>query len=222
MNFSKAFRLKPKDVVAIIGSGGKTSLCYKLANENIDKKTALTTTTKIYPITPKDIQVEENFFNYYGKPLPNFLSVGVSVFGKFCKLDALKITSLDRDEMELLKGKSDIFIYEADGSKQKPLKAWSEYEPVILENSTKVIGVIPLCVVGKTVDERIIHRFELFCKRFDVKGGQKITIELLAKIIDEMLQKIPSNAKKILFLNHMVNEKEYNLSWQIAKKNFRC
>lgn len=217
MNFSQAFALELKDVVAIIGSGGKTSLGYKIAKENVDKKVVLTTTTKVYPVTCKEIGVEKRFFSHYGKGLPNSLDIGVNVCGKFLKADILKITSLDKSDIKQLKSKSDLFIYEADGSKQKPLKAWNATEPVILDDTTKVIGVLPLFVFGKYVEEGLIHRIHLFCKKFNVQLGEIIQEQLLVKIIDEMFKKVPSKMQKILFFNYVANEDDYKLSWELAK-----
>ncbi len=199
MNFSEAFGLMPDDTIAIIGSSGKTSLCYRLAKENDDKKLALTTTTKVFIVKPEYLHVK-NFYDFYGKDLPNSLQNGVNVFGKFYK--EKKISSLNPKEFEKLQNISDMLIYEADGSKQKPLKAWDEHEPVILKNTDVVIGIIPIDFLGKKVDEKFIHRFEIFCEKFKVNDGNKINENLFIKIIEEMFKKVPSNAKKILFLNY--------------------
>lgn len=207
MSFSEAFGLKPKDTIAVIGSGGKTTLCYKLSCENEDKKVIFSTTTKIFPAT-KDSMGVEKFYDFYGKTLPNTLENGVSVFGNFFKSNKLKISSLNPKELAKLKNMSDIFIYEADGAKCKPLKAWSEYEPVILEFSTVVIGVIPLHVYKKRAKEEIIHRFDTFCEKFNLFPNETIGKELFVKIIKEMFQKAPKNARKILFFNRFKKKRD--------------
>ncbi len=198
MNISKVFGFTSNESVAVVGSHGKTSLCITLAIENSEKKVALTTTTKIFPISKDDLQVK-NFYNFYDKELPKSLQKGVNVFGNSCKND--KISSLSGEELKHVHHISDIFIYEADGSKAKPLKAWNEYEPVILEDATSVIGIIPINVFGKKVHEEFIHRFELFCEIFNVKKNDKIDEKLFINIIGEMFKKVPPNAKKILLLN---------------------
>ncbi len=215
MNISKVFGFDFRESVAIIGSHGKTSLCLALANEYSDKKVALTTTTKIFPVTKSDLHVK-NFYNFYDKDLPKALKNGVNVFGKSCKNG--KISSLHVKELKHLHSISDILIYEADGSKAKPLKAWESYEPVILEDTTVAIGVIPLHVMGKIVDESLIHRFELFCKTFDVKKGDQIDETLFIKIINEMFKKVPKSVKKILLLNRY--DARYDKSVKIICDNF--
>ncbi len=211
MNISEAFGFEHRESVAVIGSHGKTSLCLALAKENSHKKLALTTTTKIFPITKNDLHVK----NFYDKDLPNSLQNGVNVFGKSCENG--KISSLHVKELKHLKSICDLLIYEADGSKAKPLKAWSEYEPVILEDTTIVIGIIPINFLSSFVDEKIIHRFELFCKTFKVKPGDKIDEKLFIDIIKEMFNKAPKNAKKILLLNRY--ETKYDKSVQIIADN---
>ncbi len=198
MTFSKAFGFGSCESIAIIGSHGKTSLCYLLSNENGHKKVALTTTTKIFKITKNDLHVKD-FYDYYDKDLPNSLQNGVNVFGKFYKDN--KISSLPTKDLELLRNISDILIYEADGSRQKPLKAWSEYEPVIAEQTSIVIGILPINLINLHVNEKLIHRFDLFCERFATKQNDKIDEILMIKVINEMFAKAPKNARKILFLN---------------------
>ncbi len=198
MNLSKAFGFCQNESVAIIGSHGKTSLCLALSKENSKKKIAHTTTTKIFPVIYEDLNIK-NFYDFYGKNLPNSLQNGVNVFGKFDKNN--KISSLKKTDLEHLRNISDMLIYEADGSKTKPFKAWNEYEPVILEKTSIIIGIIPINFIGQQVDENLIHRFELFCKKFSVSKNDKIDKYLILKIANEMFKKTPKNAKKILFLN---------------------
>ncbi|NRR74941.1 hypothetical protein HRD57_02125 [Tetragenococcus halophilus] len=58
---------------------------------------------------------------------------------------------------------------EADGAKQRPLKAWADFEPVIVSETTTTIGIIPLCVLGQRTDETIIHRLPYYLKLVSVK-----------------------------------------------------
>ena len=58
---------------------------------------------------------------------------------------------------------------EADGSKQRPLKGWSSYEPVILKETTTTIGVLPISVIGQKIDETTIHRLPLFLELTDAQ-----------------------------------------------------
>ena len=71
---------------------------------------------------------------------------------------------------------------EADGSKQRPLKGWSSYEPVILKETTTTIGVLPISVIGQKIDETTIHRLPLL-ELTDAQLQEPITETLLAQLI---------------------------------------
>lgn len=197
VSFTQEFSLKSQDVVAVIGSGGKTSLCYALAKDYSDRKTVLTTTTKMHEVKKNDIGVD-NFYEYYEKQLPKSLQIGVSVFGNF---KSHKVCSLPKSELEHLLQCSDLFLYEADGAKGKALKMWRNNEPVILAATTVVIGVLPLHVMGKHIDESFIHRFTLFCDSFGVNTNSKVDKELLINIIQEMFARVPNGLRKIVYCN---------------------
>ncbi len=208
MNFTKAFGFNSHESIAIIGSHGKTSLCYLLSCESSHKKVALTTSTKMFKISPQDLQVQ-NFYDFYGKDLPKKLFNGVSVFGEFYKED--KISSLNLQNLEYLTTISDILIYEADGSKCKPFKAWKQNEPVIISQTSVIIGIIPINFIGQKVSEDLIHRFELFKQKFQVSLYDFIDENLFVKIANEMFLKAPKNARKILFLNRFESIHEKSL-----------
>ncbi|MBS9778810.1 MAG: putative selenium-dependent hydroxylase accessory protein YqeC [Campylobacteraceae bacterium] len=212
MTFSEAFGFDLCESIAIIGSHGKTSLCYLLSSENSHKKVALTTTTKIFKIANKDLHVK-NFYDYYGKDLPNTLQYGVNVFGKFYKEN--KISSLSQNDLKKLKDISDILIYEADGSRQKPLKAWSGYEPVFVDQTDTIIGILPINCINLHVSEDIVHRYDLFCEKFATKQNDKIDENLMINITKEMFSKAPKNTRKILFLNRC-EDLHVNSAKQIA------
>ncbi len=213
MTFSEAFGFNTHESIAVIGSHGKTSLCYLLSSENCDKKVALTTSTKIFKITKDDLKVK-NFYDFYGKNLPKKLFTGVSVFGKFYKED--KISSLNLQDLQYLKTISDMLIYEADGSRCKPFKAWKQNEPVIISQTSVIVGIIPINFIGQKVDESLIHRFELFKQKFQVGLNDLIDENLFIKITHEMFLKAPKNARKILFLNRFESIHEKSVK-QIAQ-----
>ncbi|WP_267523064.1 selenium cofactor biosynthesis protein YqeC [Campylobacter sp. MG1] len=190
--------IKNNDVVAIIGSGGKTNLAYNLSKINQDKITVLTTTTKMFIIKKDDINasVNENY-NKFISP-----TKGINIFGNIYEN---KIQPLDNDKMQNLIKESELFIYEADGSKMLPLKAWNDKEPVILENTTKCVGVLPLHILNHKVSPEIIHRYDLFLDKFSVKEGQIIDEALIVKICNEMFCKIDNKIEKFIFFNRTLD-----------------
>ena len=122
MDFPKLLGLRP-GVTAVIGSGGKTSLLRRLAEE-LPGTVLLCTTTHIrpfeeYPLltapTPEDIR----------KALT---AHRVLCLGTPCENGKLTAPSLSIETLATLAG---YVLVEADGSRQLPLKAHEAHEPVI-------------------------------------------------------------------------------------------
>ena len=95
-------------------------------------------------------------------------------------------------------------LIEADGSRQKPLKAWAEHEPPIPSFVEQVVEVVGLSGVGKLLDTESVHRPELFSKLSGLDSGETITTEALTRVLlhEEGGQKnIPPAARKSILLN---------------------
>ncbi|MBZ7982755.1 putative selenium-dependent hydroxylase accessory protein YqeC [Campylobacter sp. RM12640] len=206
---NEALDIKYKDKIAIIGSGGKTTFAYNLAKQNQDKITILTTSTKMYEV--KDI----NFNNLYNQTSITNLKKGVNLCGKI--IDN-KVNALD-DFSDFYKN-CDLFIYEADGAKELPYKVWKNNEPVILENTNKIIGIIPLHLLNYQLNENFIHRFDDFLQVFEVSKNDVLSIDLIEKICLKMFENISLNSDNFIFFNRCDDLKVLN---ELAKrlKNFR-
>ena len=84
--------------------------------------------------------------------------------------------------MEVLTELADFVLAEADGSRQLPLKAHAAHEPVIPENSRRVICVVGASGFGKPVRETV-HRWERFCGLTGAAETEPVTPELAAKAL---------------------------------------
>ena len=155
MKFCEALDVRPGVTAVIdIGSGGKSSLLRRLAEE-VPGTVILCTTTHIRPFS--EYPVLEN-------PSPadirQALAAGrVLCTGTPCENGKLTAPALP---MEVLAELADFVLAEADGSRQLPLKAHAAHEPVIPENSRRVICVVGASGFGKPVRETV-HRWERFC-----------------------------------------------------------
>jgi molybdenum cofactor cytidylyltransferase len=95
-------------------------------------------------------------------------------------------------------------LIEADGSRQKPLKAWAEHEPPIPEFVEQVVEVAGLSGIGKPLSDDVVHRAEIFSKLSGLKMGETITPEALIRVLlhpDGGQKNILSGAKKTILLN---------------------
>ena len=173
MDFPKLLGLRP-GVTAVIGSGGKTSLLRRLAEE-LPGTVLLCTTTHIrpfeeYPLltapTPEDIR----------KALT---AHRVLCLGTPCENGKLTAPSLSVETLATL---ADYVLVEADGSRQLPLKAHEAHEPVIPAVSRQVICVVGASGFGKPIRESV-HRLERFCALTGAAASDPVTPEQAAKAV---------------------------------------
>ncbi|MDR2842219.1 MAG: putative selenium-dependent hydroxylase accessory protein YqeC [Spirochaetaceae bacterium] len=193
-----------RQVVSIIGCGGKTTLLWALAQMNRGKKVLLTTTTHMQ--RPDSASGLFDFF--FCNDTANFtVKNGITLAGN---IDAKgKFGSLQPETLETLLKGFDISVIEADGSRGLPLKGWEHYEPVITESTTLTIGILPLHTIGMTADENSIHRLPLWTKLCRTEEGCKITHAHIADTIYSTNGKSLFSAAKgdlVLFLNRAESE----------------
>ena len=178
--------------VSFVGAGGKTTLIEYLAAEAIrqGKRVAITTTTKIWVKEPYVLWADLG----EGQARPDFVRVGKAVADG-------KLTALEAGEVAELGSAYDLVLIEADGSKGKPLKYPSEYEPVIPSFSDRVIVVAGLDALSGRVDEQIF-RWELFERATGVTGDTRVTPSLFLRFFEnEALMKSVDREKCVIVLN---------------------
>jgi len=78
---------------------------------------------------------------------------------------------------------ADFVLVEADGAKRLPLKAHASHEPVIPEEAQRVIMVIGIDGVGKTIRETC-HRSALYAQLAGVDEETVVTPQLAARIVN--------------------------------------
>ncbi|NLC62871.1 MAG: putative selenium-dependent hydroxylase accessory protein YqeC, partial [Thermoanaerobacterales bacterium] len=133
-----------------------------------------------------------------------------------------KITGVLPEYLDVIHGqkKFDFILVEADGSKQKPLKAPAVYEPVIPKRTSIVLGLMGIDAMGKPLDGKNVHRPENI---EDITGrpiGSVIDAEMMAKIAlhDQGLFKNSGTAStKILVLNKVDNDAAISAALTLAR-----
>lgn len=188
--FSDTFIAEP-GIIAVIGSGGKTSLIRVLAKE-LSKagRVLICTTTKIYP--PEDIRLlteevsakklEEAFKSN------NPVCIGTKICVKSGGAEEIKLTAAGIPFCDLIEC-ADYVLVEADGSRGLPLKAHNENEPVIPEQSSCIIWVVGAQGIGKKVSEAA-HRPELYARIAGLDENDVISPQAAAAVINSELPAI--------------------------------
>lgn len=198
------FNIDKKDIVAITGAGGKTSLVFFLAKKLAQVgKVLITTTTKMYKPSSENYEtLKIGDKTYLGK------EKNISIIAK-SEING-KITSLSYEEIEKLKDNFDYILIEADGAKEKLLKFWNDTEPCIPNFVTKVIGVINCEIFNQEFNENNIHRFKLTPKNLLEFNNKKIDADFLSRHIlsADYFKNTPSCTKKFIFFNGIDGENQ--------------
>lgn len=193
-------------IISVVGAGGKTSTIEYLANEynSSRKKVVVTTTTHMFEpekwawckeesLEMVDTYLERENVLWLGLPCNNG-----------------KMKSPEISFLEQLKHKNIPMLIEADGAKRLPFKVPGEKEPVILEGSNLVIGVLGMDAIGKAMNE-VCFRYEIASKCLNKLEDEPITREDYVKVIsnDFGLKKgIKKDMKYIVFLNKVDDEEK--------------
>jgi len=159
MNFSDTLSIK-KGLTAIVGSGGKTSLLLRLAQELSAQRVIVTTSTHIFP--PENIPVVTEVNGDF-----SLICVGTP-----CANGKLTAPKQSFEELAAL---ADYVLVEADGSKHLPLKAHLPHEPVVPEGAN-VVCVVGASGLNQPIKEAV-HRHERF---FELTGSKIATPEAVA------------------------------------------
>jgi molybdenum cofactor cytidylyltransferase len=201
--------VKPGEVVALVGGGGKTTAMFRLAREVADAGGCVitTTTTHIFgaqtALAPARVLAAEATRERVGAALAahrHALVVGpTDPATKRAGGVSLGLFSVLRDWFP-----DACILNEADGSRTRPFKAPAAHEPVIPPETTLVVPVVGADVFGKPLDDTHVHRPELVAALSDVPLGVPITPEIVARVLSHPeggRKGVPSGARVIVVIN---------------------
>lgn len=147
--FLSGLHIQPSHrTIAVVGSGGKTSLIWRLTEELVQagKKVAVTTTTHM-------AIEKERPFALDGEGAEALLLEYGYVLAASIDREKGKLSSLPYEKLKELLTLCDVLLIEADGARKKPFKVPMEWEPVIPDFTNLVIAVSGLDSLGKPIKE---------------------------------------------------------------------
>lgn len=212
MSLIEKFGIKSKDVISIVGSGGKTTTIFLLAKEISQKgKVLVITTTKMFIPESKDVEFLDNaddIINYQGEKK-------IIAFGK--RISNCKFGPIDDEELNFVKDKFENILIEADGSKGHIYKGWRDFEPVIHKETNKTIGIIPALYLNRNLPEELIFASDLFKKNFEF--NEVLNFKVLKNIIYHK-DGIFKNAlgEKIVYFNQVKNINKLIITREFIRK----
>jgi molybdenum cofactor cytidylyltransferase len=217
LTLARALRLSPSiqsEGIAFVGSGGKTTAMFQVARELNDRDAPLesrrfempvvvTTTTHLgaWQIPLAD----QHFIAQSPNDLPSEFH-GVTLVTSL--IEGNKTTPVNESVLLWLHDKSKQgsfhLLIEADGSRQRPLKAPTDHEPAIPSFVDRVVVVAGLSGLGKPLSDEWVHRPEIFSPLSDLPLGEIITADALSRVLTHPeggLKNIPPASRRALILN---------------------
>lgn len=228
MNLSRSLRLPASPCLALTGAGGKTTALFTLARElqssNHPPPAILVTATTHLHVN----QVSLADSHCLAERTADLAALEESLRGVTLVTGPLEGERTRGVEQEIVYWLRDIcqkrrlpLLIEADGSRQRPLKAPAEHEPVIPAFAETVIVVAGLSGLGKPLTDEFVHRPEVFARLSGMGTGETVSPEALARLLTHPcggLKGIPNAARRIALLNQADTPQLQALGGKMAKE----
>ncbi len=224
MDLLTALTVHPGDCVAVVGAGGKTTLCWRLAQALAARgaRVIFTTTTKIWQ------PVAETFDLLHVGPIADFAPAldASTTWRTACLASAIEgtldPTPVGNAGMPTIQTKLVGFapnaicglkaatqgmlisvLVEADGARGLRIKAPGDSEPMIPGCADVVCVLASLDAIGQPLDAHIAHRMERIAQLTQTPTGSIITPALIIALLAHPaggLKGIPRGASRVAVL----------------------
>ncbi len=202
-----AFSLASRELIALVGGGGKSGLMQALAREmrSSGLKAVASTTTKVRPAEAEAIG--DVVFCDHDSVLLERLPAGLAgLFIGGRGVEGGKIGGVEPGTVDSLFSncRLDYLIVEADGAAGRPLKSPASHEPVIPSLTTLVVAVMGLEALGNPVCGKSVFRMDRLEAVTGLKEGEIITPESVVRLFSSpsgLFKDCPAGARKVVLLN---------------------
>ena len=154
-------------ILAVVGSGGKTTLIKKMAADYRKQGKTVFVTTTTHMFIENDTLLTDNAETI----LSALKETGYAMAGI---ADGKKIKGLSKETFETVCDNVDVVLVEADGSKHMPLKFPNSAEPVIPDRTDHIIVVWGPHGLYKPARE-VCHRLDLVVQCLGITEDTLIT-----------------------------------------------
>lgn len=220
LTLAKALRVSGVQSIALVGAGGKTTALFKLARELAPALVTISTHLGAWQTSRADMHL----IWQAGQPMPEIPAQGITLITGSLQKESSRYSGLTPQQLEQLHqfaGFHDLpLIIEADGSRQKPLKAPAEHEPAIPQFVKLVVIVAGLSGLNQPLGEETVHRADQFEALSGIQIGENVSAADLARVLNQPeggLKNIPAGARKVALLNQADTPELQSLGGGMAK-----
>lgn len=205
LSLTHALRVNSSASIAFIGAGGKTTAMFQLAREL--QQPVIVTATSHLGIWQTGLADRHIITETPGvlQELEHGLKGVILITGD---IDGERTKPINHELLSWLQhfcsDHAVPLLIEADGAREKPLKAWSEHEPPVPEFVDLVVHVVGLAGLGKPLTDENIHRAEIFSRLSGLRIGEEVAPDSLIRVLthpDVERKNIPARARTVVLLN---------------------
>jgi probable selenium-dependent hydroxylase accessory protein YqeC len=226
---TEALGIKQREVISLVGAGGKTTLMFRLAEELSlrGKRVVTTTTTKILEPTPGETgsllidSDEERIKDFVRRHLDQYHHVTIA--GERLELGKLKGIAPELVNELWRSLDIDAIVVEADGAAGRPVKVPRENEPVIPASTTLVVAILGIDGLERELNEENVFQPQRVSKMTGISIGEKLTDEAMAILMvdpEGIFKGTPASSRVVAFLNKVDISAGVAKARRIAKKIF--
>jgi len=227
MKLSHALRFSSSPCLALVGAGGKTTALFQLARELIAPTPSALhpssfslhpSRSSLYPCVLVTAtthlrvnQIELADSHWIARKPEDFAQLEDNLRGVVLVTGLIggdRTKGVDKSILywlhEVAQNRNIPLLIEADGSRQRPLKAPAEHEPAIPEFVETVVVVAGLSGLGKPLTAEHVHRPEIFARLSGLEIGDTVMPEAVVSVLAHSaggLKNIPPNARRVALLN---------------------
>lgn len=205
LNLAQALRVDSAPCIAFVGAGGKTTAMFQLARQ-LPGPVVVTATSHLG--TWQTAWADRHIIATTAKSIEELEHSLRGVIVVTGEIDGDRTKPVDETLLKWLHEFCDYhsipLLIEADGSRQKPLKAWADHEPPIPSFVDHVVQVVGLSSIGKPLTEQYVHRPEIISKSTGLQPGEIITANTLTRLLLQQqaeLKNLLPHAKCTVVLN---------------------
>jgi len=182
----EALALGQREMIALVGAGGKTTALLLLARELValGRRVIVTTTTAMRECELDGLGpvVMERDATALTARLRDVLARGPIAAAARGPAPDGKVAGLDLEAADALwrADLSDHVLVEADGSRGRPFKAFAPHEPQLPASTTTIIQMAGLDALGRPLDDDVVHRAELLADTLQLPLGATVTPRVFA------------------------------------------